>query len=80
MGSLFGKIVITMKNFLRKIFTAKNFELGLLITILLGTISLAVSVMGWRLLLIPIGIIGIVTVGSITNYIMNKLTDLNDNK
>lgn len=69
-----------MKNFLKKIFTTKNYESGLLITILLGTITLAVSVMGWQILLIPIVIIGIAIVGSITNYIMNKLTDLNDNK
>ena len=69
-----------MKNFLNKIFTAKNYEAGLLITITLGTISLAVSVMGWKILLIPFVIIGVAVIGFITNFIMNKLTDLNNNK
>ena len=69
-----------MKNFLKKIFTTKNYESGLLITILLGTITLAVSVMGWQILLIPIVIIAIAIIGYITNYIMNKLTDLNNRK
>lgn len=69
-----------MKNFLKKLFTTKNYESGLLITILLGTITLAVSVMGWQILLIPFVIIAIAIVGFITNYIMNKLTDLNNNK
>ena len=69
-----------MKNFLKKIFTAKNYEAGLLITITLGTISVAVSVMGWKILLIPFVIIGVAVIGFLTNYIMNKLTNLNDNK
>lgn len=69
-----------MKNFLKKIFTTKNYESGLLITILLCTITLAVSVLGWEILFIPIVIIAIAIIGSITNYIMNKLTDLNNNK
>lgn len=69
-----------MKNFLNKIFTTKNYEAGLLITITLGTISLAVSVMGWKILLVPFVIIGVAVIGFITNFIMNKLTDLNNNK
>lgn len=69
-----------MKNFLKKIFTTKNYEAGLLITITLGTISVAVSVMGWKILLVPFVIIGVAVIGFITNFIMNKLTDLNNNK
>ena len=65
-----------MKNFLKKIFTAENYKAGLFITILIGTITLSVSVLGWRILLIPFVIVGIAIIGFITNYIMNKLTGL----
>jgi hypothetical protein len=64
-----------MENFLKKIFTGKNYEAGLLITISLVTIMIALSVMGWKLLLLPIAFIGVALIGFVTNYIMNKLNN-----
>jgi uncharacterized membrane protein len=61
-----------MKNVFKRIFTFVNFEAGLLITILLLTISLSISVMGWKILFIPITIIAIFLLGTIVRYAMDK--------
>jgi len=69
-----------MLNVFKRIFTFANFEAGLLITILLLTIALSISVMGWKILFIPFTIVTIAVIGYITKYIMDKLTNLNNNK
>jgi len=68
-----------MKNILKRIFTAANYEAGLLVTILLLTIALSISVLGWKILLIPVAMIAIAVIGLITKFIMDKLMDP-DNK
>lgn len=68
-----------MKNILKRIFTATNFEAGFLMSILLLAIALSISVLGWKILLIPFTIVAIAVIGLITKYIMDKLMDP-DNK
>jgi hypothetical protein len=61
-----------MKNVFKRIFTAANFEAGFLMSILLLAFALVISVMGWKILFIPITIIAIAVLGTIVRYAMNK--------
>ena len=69
-----------MKNIFNKIFTATNFVDGILIVLAIVFIALCVSILGRKILFIPIAIIVIPLVGFVTKYIMNKLMDLNNDK
>jgi hypothetical protein len=69
-----------MLNVFKRIFTAANFEAGFLMSILLLAFALVIAVMGWKILFIPITIVAIAVLGYITKYIMDKLTNLNNNK
>ena len=63
-----------MKNILKRIFTAANFEAGFLMSILLLTIALSIAVLGWKIL-IPIAIVTIPFLGIFVRYVMSKLMD-----